>query len=363
MEIIVDAQALHKALTQSVSTKGTLPITEYVLLVANADESLTIVSTDLAVQVTLTLPAQVVHNGTVCAKLDLLKTALQKASGDARLVMESATVLRVLYQRRRYTIPVFPAGDFPLDEHFERKQVGIDGNELRLAISKIQHAAGTNDVRYFLNTVRIEPKHFVATDGHCLSVYKTQYDDDGVNVPIGTVKVLACHINDETCFFIGYNGADACRFIAQNETSELIIRLTEGKYPDIVNVIPRKRNAWTITFDADELAETVQRVSAFTIDIGATNIGKAVDLDVTEDQLRVSAVIGDTQTADAGCENVSCKVKGAPEVVRVSSMYLLQALKVLSGETVQWTSCSPTQVQKLTAAKRKDVHYIMPMRR
>ena len=361
MKITVDAEVLHKALADSVTAKRTMKITEYVLLSTTPDDTVTVVSTDLSIQLTLKIPAEIVEPGKVCVHAKLLQTSLQGAAGQAKLVLEETSTFRVHLGRRRYSVHMLPAEDFPLDEHFKQQEINLNSEDLATAISRVEQSAGKDDVRRYLNAIRIEPNRVLASNGYLLSICKVDYDNAGFCIPIQSVKTVLSRINDETEYSVGRKGQDICRFITTDSHSELIVRLAEGIYPDVDKVIPKKRNVWTVSFDADELLGAVQRVGTFTTGF-EQSFGRGVELKVNGNRLEVVAISVENACPDIGCESISCEIKGKPESIVISADYLTKALKVLRTEKVSWSGIEPKILQKLSAKKRDDIHYIMPMR-
>lgn len=271
MEFVVNREVLLPALSKVIGVverRQTLPILGNFLLAAS-DESLTMIGTDLEVEVQTHCAASVSEDGqsTVPARklVDICRsltdgTDIRFRISDGRCVVTAG--------RGRFALGVLPAEDFP---RMEPESGGIVLNiaeqVFKRMLDKTAFAMAQQDVRYYLNGVLLEFNAqgltAVATDGHRLAKYQTNIqteDAEGrqVILPSKTVLELRRQLgNAENAIMLSL-GEKSVRFVIADMT--MTSKLVDGRYPDYERVIPRQL-ARSATVERDVLRRALSRTA------------------------------------------------------------------------------------------------------
>jgi len=371
MKVTVEQAALLKALGhvyRVVERRNTIPILSNVLLRAE-DRQLWLKATDLDIEVTEVIEAEVGSAGTTTVPAHVLHDIVRKLADGSQVSLDQTgdgSQLLLRSGRSRFTLQSLPASDFPdlaagaLSNRFE-----VAAAELRRLVEKTQFAISTEETRYYLNgiylhTVQSETGvllRAVATDGHRLAQADTPAPAGatgmpGVIVPKKTVgeiqKLLAEATGDVTVEL----STAKVRFSLGSVvfTSKLI----DGTFPDYGRVIP-SRNDKRLTVDLDDFARSVDRVSTI-----SSERGRAVKLSLVEGKLTLSV-----NNPDAGqaTEELSVDYEDAALDIGFNARYLLDITQQLDGDTALFKLAepgSPTLIQDREGAP--NLYVLMPMR-
>lgn len=104
------ARALS-AVSRAIESRNTIPILDCVSLSA-ADGALRIRGTDLDIEVTTTVPADISKPGALCVSAKLLSSIVAKAGGDVSLAEKDGKLI-VKSGKSRFSLHWLPAEDYP----------------------------------------------------------------------------------------------------------------------------------------------------------------------------------------------------------------------------------------------------------
>lgn len=242
-------EAALQALTKVVGVvekRQTLPILGNVLLRGEGD-SVTMVGTDMEMEIRAACPAEVAEEGTVTVPA-------RKIADIVRCLSEGSVVrLKVSGERcaltagkGRYVLGTLPGSDFPTMDAMEvEASFEVEEGVLKRVLEKTAFAMAQQDVRYYLNGLLLEMDggvvRSVATDGHRLARYEQAWETGlteprAVIVPGKAVGELRRQLGGgselvrievgqrQICFRYGGGLASS--------------KLVDGRYPDYGRVIP-----------------------------------------------------------------------------------------------------------------------------
>ncbi|MGV6872612.1 DNA polymerase III subunit beta [Pseudochelatococcus sp. B33] len=371
MKVTVERAALLKSLGhvhRVVERRNTIPILSNVLLRAEGG-ALLLRATDLDLEVTETLAADVAQDGATTVPAYVIYDIIRKLPDGAQIALESAqegaqVVIRA--GRSRFTLQTLPESDFPDLAADELPHVfAINAAELKKLIDKTQFAISTEETRYYLNGIYFHafdaggtPKlRAVATDGHRLARVETDApagarDIPGVIVPRKAVAEIQKLLD-------GIEGG------VQVELSSSKIRLTagtvvltskliDGTFPDYQRVIPQN-NDKRLVVERAEFATAVDRVSTI-----SSERGRAVKLSLTDGRLTLSVTNPDSGSAT---EEIEVEYDSEALDIGFNARYLLDIAGQLDGDTALLLLAdpgSPTLVQDREGADA--LYVLMPMR-
>src|SRR5438132_5239866 len=183
MKVTVERAALLKSLGhvhRVVERRNTIPILANVLIKAGKSK-LTFKATDLDVEVTESIPAEVGPTGSTTVPAHMFYEIVRKLPEGAQIVVEASgdrAVLAIRAGRSRFTLQTLPESDFPdLAAGEMSHSFKLAAADLKRLIDKTQFAISTEETRYYLNgiyfhtagTASAPTLRAVATDGHRLA--------------------------------------------------------------------------------------------------------------------------------------------------------------------------------------------------
>src|SRR3982075_4349741 len=183
MKVTVERAALLKSLGhvhRVVERRNTIPILANVLI--RADKSkLAFKATDLDLEVTETIAAEVGPGGATTVPAHMFYEIVRKLPEGAQIVLEASgdrAVLAIRAGRSRFTLQTLPESDFPdLAPGEMTHSFKVGSADLKRLIDKTQFAISTEETRYYLNGIYFHTASTgnnmllcaVATDGHRLA--------------------------------------------------------------------------------------------------------------------------------------------------------------------------------------------------
>src|SRR5437660_12117332 len=183
MKVTVERSELLKSLGhvhRVVERRNTIPILANVLL--HGDRSkLSLKATDLDIEVTDTIAAEVAPGGSTTVPAHMFFDIVRKLPEGAQIILESSgdrAALAIRAGRSRFTLQTLPESDFPdLAAGEMSHRFKLPAADLKKLIDKTQFAISTEETRYYLNGIYLHTAgsskaatlRAVATDGHRLA--------------------------------------------------------------------------------------------------------------------------------------------------------------------------------------------------
>ena len=202
MEFSISKKNLLECLNhfQSVVEKrNTIPILSNIKLVVDETNGLEITATDLALEVSETLSANIIKSGGITIPSQLFYDIIRKAPDSSNIELrkdEKIDLVYVAFNESRFSIPTLPVDDFPvMDLNELETQIDLESIFLKDLIDNCKFCMGLDESRQYLNGIYLHlSKNListVATDGHRLSKSSLTKDFsgdfDGIIIPKKTV--------------------------------------------------------------------------------------------------------------------------------------------------------------------------------
>jgi DNA polymerase-3 subunit beta len=354
-----------------VERRNTIPILSNVLIRADGGK-LTLKATDLDLEVTESVAAEVGRGGATTVPAHILHDIVRKLPEGAEVSLDTGdgAQLAIKSGRSRFTLQVLPESDFPdLTTGEFPTRFPLPAATLKKLIDRTQFAISTEETRYYLNgiylhvvTVGKKPMlRAVATDGHRLAQAQ-------VDAPAGAEKMTGVIVPRKAVGEIQklVEGVDADVDVELSDTKirvtipatggdvVLTSKLIDGTFPDYVRVIPQG-NDKVLKVDRGEFAEAVDRVSTI-----SSERGRAVKLGLTDGKMTLSV-----NNPDSGSATEELGVDyGADDIeIGFNSRYLLDVAGQLETGTAEFRFAdagSPTLILDDGAADA--LYVLMPMR-
>ena len=376
MNIIIERAALLRSLghVQSVvERRTTIPVLSNVLLKAK-DSELSLVATDMDLEIVETVPAVVTRPGTTTAPAHTLYEIVRKLPDGAQIELDcedGASVLTLRSGRSQFKLGCLPPDDFPqlsgvgFSHTFE-----LSAADLRALVDRTRFAISTEETRYYLNGIYLHAGRAVigsgpemavlravATDGHRLARVELPLPEGAASIPgviiprktVGEIRKLI----DEAAAKIEISLSDTKIRIAFDSIA-VTSKLIDGTFPDYERVIP-VGNDKVMEVKAKPFAAAVDRVATI-----STEKSRAVKLAIRKDTLVLSATSPD---AGSATEEIEVNYSGPPLEIGFNSRYLLDIVQQVEGDDARFImadAAAPTIVRD----KSDDgaLFVLMPMR-
>ena len=211
------ADAVNLLAMRVIDKRGSIPILSHVLIEALPDGTLRLQGTDLDVQATVTIAADVETPGAFCtdaANLKAMLAKLKKVDRDA-LRMEHVDDCRavLVIGRNRFNLPTLPADDFPrlagptgeTEGEATLSRFSVPRAQLVQDLAALAPCISTEESRYYLNGVSIERRNlagrerlvFVATNGTEIGIASRE-------LPAGAERLANCILHRKAAALIGH---------------------------------------------------------------------------------------------------------------------------------------------------------------
>lgn len=350
MKFIVSSSYLLKQLQVLggiINNNNTLPILDNFLFQLDG-KSLTVSASDLETTISSKMEVESGETGSICLPARLLLDTLKTFPEQPLTfnVTDNNTV-EISSNHGKYALAYAQGEEFPSPVALEDpSSTLIMGDVLANAISKTIFAAGNDDLRPVMSGVFFQFASdgltFVATDAHKLVKYKRNDLSASQTAefimpkkPLNLLKSILAGSEEEVA--IEYNESNA-RF--SFDSTEMVCRLIDGKYPNYEAVIPRE-NPNKLTIDRNQFLNSVRRVSIF-----SNKTTHQIRLKIAGAELQVSAE--DIDYSNKAEERLTCDYQGDDMQIGFNSRFLTEMLGNLTSEEVSLEMSLPNRAGILT---------------
>ncbi|AYE36307.1 DNA polymerase III subunit beta [Borrelia turcica IST7] len=239
--------------------------------------------------------------------------------------------------------------------------VELSQNEFKKIINKVSFAASSDESKNVLNGVYFTKDKesrliFVATNGHRMSIYKTELvteKDINFIVPVKMFNLLRQMMTGEGMVKVKVSDK---KFYVEFNNYKIACSLISGNYPDYESIVPKEQKDKCLA-EISILKDRLSRVSSYT-----DKRSKKVILNFLVDQLRLMAE--DLITGRRGeffVQVPNYEYEGDKEVIAINSAYLAEAISAFDTSKLE-IKFSQGDVLKLSEPGNDDfMHLIMPM--
>lgn len=331
-----------------VEKRNTMPVLSNILLETKQD-GIELVATDLEIGFRGHYKADVQQAGSVSLSARKLYELLKEvAAGEVTLTTQENNWVQIQAGRSQFKIVGMAASEFPALPTIEREgRVAIPGSGLASLIRKTLFAVGDNDARYILNGLLITlhssdkkvTMKLVGTDGHRLAVAESDVTQSaGTDLPKEIKAIIPRKAAQEIRRLLEEEEGEPLLGFTKNlvtfQKSGLFLtsRVMEGTYPNYQQVIP-KESAKKAAIERTALESALRRVAVLSKD--KTNAVKVI--------LQNGSITLHTSSPDVGeaTEDLPAQYRGESLTTGFNARYLLDALAVMDGDTVNLEISSP----------------------
>lgn len=320
-----------------VEKRNTMPILVNVLLEASSD-ALKVFATDLEVSLTDQVKTNVIQPGKVAVSAkSLFEIAKELSEGIIQLIKKENNWLEIKQGKYTSKIVGISADEYPIFPTYNAQSfIKVQAEVLKDMIDKTIFSVSTDETRYHLNGVYFEIVggngfRMVATDGHRMSIVnRTQSETKtntapGVIIPrkgLGEIKKLLDGVDGTVEIAI-----EGSQFILKHDSTTLMIRLIEGKYPNYQQFIPQKLTQ-KIEINREQFLTSLKRVSLL-----ANQKSKAVQLNLTPGKMEISS--NNPELGDAK-EEIEVQYQGQEMKIGFNAKFITDILTSISEDRIDF---------------------------
>lgn len=328
------------AKTQNVVEKrNTMPILVNVLLEVEQDR-LKVFATDLEVSLTDEISVESSSAGKVAVNAkNLFDIIKELADGPIQLNKKENDWLEIKQNKSVFNIVGISSEEYPLFPTFSTDSfTSIDAKMFLDMIEKTIYSVSNDETRYHLNGVYFQNQtsgeksqfRMVATDGHRLSLVDREIKmknesqfGQGIIVPrkgLNEIRKLLESI--DSSFEMAIDGS---QLIIRHESTVLMVRLIEGKYPNYQQLIPQNLKQ-TVQVDRERLSSSLKRVSLL-----SNQKSKGITMSLSNGRLEISS--NNPELGDAK-EELEIDYQGNELKIGFNAKYIMDVLNSCEGNQV-----------------------------
>ncbi len=346
MKFTVNQDHLVKGLqvvNRIATTRSTLPVLGNILLTTDKGR-LKLVTTDLELAIDTSLEATVAIEGAITIPARTFTDFVTSNSDTTIDFSLKDTLLTAKSAHYTAEIKGIDAIEFPSIPTLEQqKTIHLVAPLLKEAILQTVFATTHDETRPILGGVALFVRDkeitLVATDSYRLAEKRVPIEEGDAGpltiiVPARALLELSRLITDDIarvslCL-------DTHQILAVAGDSHLISRLIEGTFPPYESIIPKELKT-TVTLNRQEFMSSLRMASLFSRD-SAYNVTFTVE-DKALNLKALSSQIG------ASTSTVTAAVTGEPMTMAFNARFILDALQVISSESVQFLLQPPQDNQ------------------
>lgn len=363
MRLVINRQSLAEALglaSQVVLSRTPKPVLTCVKLETKGNV-LSVTATDMELAICQNVyQCDITTQGSVLVPAHRLADIVNNSPDDTLTIAGDADSLMIKGSDANYKVNCYAVDDFPPVSKFDGEpDITIPAEILKGMLTKTKFAAAREMTRYAINGVFMETKNGVlnlaATDGHRLAHVTKPLDAKDVK---GVVPIKAVALIDKL-----FTGSDVlvdlkfesgkvfvCVYNGTEVYSELAASLIEGTFPPYADVMPKDCDKHA-TISREKFLSAVVRAKLMT-----NEESKGVRLSFADNKLAITA-----KTPEYGEAKVETPCQYDADAIEIgfNPGYLIDALKVCSGDTVRFDMSKPTKQVMLIDGAFKYV--VMPV--
>ena len=365
-QLVADAATLKKNIalvSRAIPSRPNQPILANILLTAEADR-VNLTAFDISVGIRTSFAAEVSTPWAITLPAKLLSDIISRLDGQITITLaESGEGVLIQQGSGQYQIRGISPEDYPELPMCDSEGVALEADALAEAASKTLFATSSDETKQVLTGLHLAAKDGVielaATDGHRLAVAQAIGNGEGefdLTIPSAAfrhLKEVVSSFKSETPLFLYY---ERWQVVFQWGDQILTSRTLDGQYPNYHQLIPSSFERSAIV-DKRILTASLDRVAVLA---DQKNSVAKFGFNFDDQSLRISA---DAQDVGSGEETLAADVSGGNLEIAFNVRYLLDGLKTIATEEVEFcfnTTTSPV-VLKPVNGEAETIYLVMPV--
>lgn len=345
MKFIVSSSSLLKHLQQIngvISTNTVLPILEDFLFEIQKNK-LSVVATDLETVIKVQLDIESKETGKICIPAKILIDSLKNIPDQPlSFHIDKNYSIEITSDNGKYKIMGENPDNYPKEPTTnESTSFTISSAIFLNGIDKTLFAVSNDTLRPAMTGVFFELSkdglQLVATDAHRLACHKIKNvqikQNDSFIVPKKPLALLKTALpNNDDILNISYTSN---HLFVQHNSTQLICRLIDARFPDYKVVIPTN-NPYKMVAGKNELQQALRRINVF-----SNKSTNQVMLAISGSQLQLSAQ--DVDFSFEGNERMNCQYDGEDIQISFNAKFLIEMLNAIGGEEIKLELSTPNK--------------------
>ena len=356
MKFIINSSELLKELQKLsgvLNSSNTLPILDNFLFEVENGE-ITITASDLETTMFTKINIDSSDNGRITIPAKLLLDTLKTFSSQPLtfLINDENYGVEINSENGIYKLSGQNAEEFPKTPSISSgNNSNINSLKFINAINKTLFACGSDELRPVMSGLFCELSNekitLVATDAHKLVKHiRNDFSADSTSsfiLPKKPLNILKNTINSDIDIKIEYNETNA---IFSFESTKIICRLIDGKYPNYEAVIPAN-NPNKLTISTKNLLNSIKRISIY-----ANKTTHQIRLTVKGSELMISSE--DLDFSNQAEERLTCEYQGEDIEIGFNSRFMIEMLNNIGSEEIILEMSAPNRAGILVPLDGQD---------
>lgn len=370
-EFTCTAAALAKILRDAksvVKPRQTMLILNNVMIDAR-DGIVTVTATDLDIEITRTLPAEIETAGAFTVEAARFTDVIGSFPDGAQVkLVADGGFVKLTCARSRFSFPTLDANDFP-PMPFTDPVASFDGSaRLLQGLAAVRHAVSTNETRYHLCGAFIGNRdglEIAATDGdQQLAICRPdiQADIGDMILGVGAIDAIVKRDGEFKVELVANAEGMNTRIRFAWPDATITAKLIDGTFPDYRKVIPDDPR--DVIVDGDDVAHALGRIAMLSDDKA-----RSVRLDFEKGKLTITsrtALVEDVlaRAGGGGVEEMPCDYSGELARMTFRAAILRDAIASIDADKVTFGLSAPVLNTglgpvKVTSAARPDMTLVV----
>lgn len=337
MKINSNINDFIKAVTigsQMAGKNSTLPILDYTKITFKNDRII-VSSFDMSTAITKVLLTQadpsITETSFLVNKKDFL-SVLKTLSNESVEIDVTKVNVQIKHSNGVITLPTANVEEYPAPQvEKDVKNFSVKSNDLLYLFSEAVGFVGTDEIRPVMTGVRLlfgnNEITASATDAHVLFNNKIENEtseDTECIIPSSVVPILINTLKDTENVTVSVGTKNT---VFKTEDSKVVVRSIEGRYPNVMAVIP-KEHSTTIILDKQYFINSLNRTM-----VTASNATTMIKFNIYDNKMVIEAE--DVDFAKSSKEEIKADIEGNDITIGFNGKKLMTCLgAVQSGNVV-----------------------------
>lgn len=338
------------------NSSALVPIAKTILFASTPDGPNTVLkATDFQTSIVDNVPFLPYVGFDYCVDAQKLIQLLKSLKGEKIDIGVGENRFKVTSAHGKYELPYLDGSEFPEIEIIKGENKA-PAYLLERALELTMGSVSSDDLRPTMTGVHFDTElgYVVATNGHKLTRYKSQFKGESFTLPTRAYNLLKGYGDAEVSYHLSSNAIHFSIF--GDNVSEMVdfkVTRVEGNYPPYNKVIPTE-NTKEYQIPQKDLLEAVKRVSLF-----SSQDSNTIALELGDEQLVTGK---DESYGNSAKETLQGKYNSDPIKIGLNSKYLIELLNT-SGEGLLTLSFSEVNKPVLISntSNPKLLQLVMPI--
>lgn len=330
------------AAQQQVGKKSSMPILANVLIIVK-DSMASLSATDTEVALRQNLTADVEQEGSLTLPAKKLYELARESASERMVFREKEkNWVEIIAGTSTYRLSGLPAEDFPDFPEFNGESlVSLPAMVFVECIDKVLFSVASEKenipslTNALLKVEKIEEKYFlqlVSSDAHRMTFMGREVCEEASLLSIkantliprkGLVEIRRFCENIDDVFL----GVEKKQLVLKVNDDILIVRLSEGVFPDCNAISKMAENEYNINIPRLDFLDALKRIDLFSEDIF-----HAIRIDITNGKIVMKSKNSDYGSAD---DEISIEYDGEDISIAFNCRYLIETLQVMIGSEIR----------------------------